>query len=33
MNPERLTIAFVKVLRENFARNGTLIADYKSAAK
>ena len=31
VDPERLTIAFVEVPRENYARNGTLIADRTSS--
>ena len=27
MNPEKLTIAFVEVSRESYARNGTLLSD------
>jgi len=33
MNPEALTIALVEVPRENFARNGTLIADRDATSK
>jgi 4-oxalocrotonate tautomerase family enzyme len=30
MKPEALTISFIEVPRENFARDGTLIADRES---